>query len=296
MNIKTSFLALLAAMPGAALAVAESEPNHPIGIAQSLTISSSGEAVVDGVVGSLTGSPVQDLDFYAFQGKAGDVVTIDIDGGIGGARSVDTMVGVFGPGPAYTLLRFNDDGPTPLDVGSTSTMDSRIVNFTLPATGEYMVGVSSYPRRFVNGGGTSGTTLGMRSNGDYTLTISGVTPPTLQISIDIKPGSASIPPLNPRSKGKIPVALLGAENFDVGAIKADSVTFGHSGTERSLHKCGEAADVNGDAWMDVVCHFENQAAGFEPTDDEAILRGELEDGRSFEGRGWLKMVPVKGGQ
>lgn len=295
MNFTKSMLALLALVPGMAFAVAENEPNHPVGLAQALEISSDGDAAVDGVVGNNSGAPVGDLDFYTFSGSAGDVVTIDIDKGYDGARRVDTMVGVFGPGPAYQLLRFNDDATAPLDPGSVSVLDSMIKNFVLPATGTYTVGVSSYPRRFVNGGTTSTSSLNSNSNGDYTLIISGVTPPLLQISIDIKPGNGDAPaPLNPKSRGKIPVALLGAADFDVRDVDADSLTFGHSGTEGSLHKCGEPEDVNGDAWMDLVCHFENQEAKFQPTDDEAVLRGELDDGGMFEGRGWLKMVPVKG--
>jgi hypothetical protein len=294
MKLKTSIIAVLAAIPGLAFAVAESEPNHPIGLAQSLTVASDGSVTVEGVVGNLAGPPVLDTDYYTFEGTAGDVVTFDIDGGWGGTRNVDTMLGVFGPGPSYTVLRFNDDGPSPLDPGSTRSLDSRVVNFVLPATGAYTVGISSYPRRFANGGGTTSNALNSLSNGDYTLIISGVTPQLLQISIDIKPGNGDeLAPLNPKARGKIPVALLGSAEFDVRDVETGSLTFGHSGSEASLHKCGEPSDVNGDLWADLVCHFENQEAKFVATDDEAILKGELDDGRAFEGRGWLKMVPAK---
>lgn len=289
---------LFAAAAPLAWAVSEQEPNDPIATAQQLDIvKASGETTggtsVQAVLGLLSGSPTADLDFFTFTGQAGDVVTFDIDGGFGGARSVDTMVGVFGPAPAYTLLRFNDDGGMPLDPGSTSVLDSRIANFVLPATGTYTVGVSSYPRAFRSGGGVSSTSLNSRSNGDYTLVISGVTVPTLQISIEIKPGNDDVPPINPKSRGKVPVALLGAADFPVDAVDVASLTFGHSGNEASLHKCGGREDLNADGFPDVVCHFENQAAAFQPTDDEAILKGRLNDGRRFEGRGWLKVVPVK---
>jgi hypothetical protein len=187
----------------------------------------------------------------------------------------------------------NDDGGAPLDAGSISGFDSRIVNFRLPADGNYTVGVSSYPRRFVNGGGTSSSSLGANANGDYTLVISGVSVSVLQINIDIKPGSTGVAPINPKARGKVPVALLGAGDFSVEDVDTDSLTFGHSGNEESLARCGAPSDVNGDAFPDMVCHFENQAARFDSSDEEAILRGELDDGRSFEGRGWLKVVPVK---
>jgi len=294
--------AILAALafPGLVLAASESESNNPVGLAQTLGIvaqagQATGGATVDGVVGNLSGANVQDLDFYTFSGREGDVVTLDIDGGMGGGRNVDTIVAIFGPAPGYAVLRMVDDVPlgTTLDSGSISRLDSLITNFRLPSTGSYTVGVSSYPRRFVNGGGVSSTALGGNSNGDYALLISGVSPPLLQINIDIKPGNDGLAPINPKSRGKVPVALLGAADFSVRDVDLNSVTFGHSGDEASLAKCHEPSDVNGDVWLDMLCHFENQDAKFEYTDDEAILKGKLTSGLMFEGRGWLKVVPVK---
>jgi hypothetical protein len=290
-------LAALAAAPNLAQAVSESESNHPVGLAQSLEIvagpSGTGGAQLDGVVGALSGPAIADLDFFTFSGREGDVVTLDIDGGMGGLRNVDTIVAVFGPAPQYAVLRMNDDATLPLDSGSISRLDSRIDNFRLPTTGTYTVGVSSYPRRFANGGSVTPNTLGSNANGDYSLLVTGVSLPLLQINIEIKPGSGEVAPINPKSRGKIPVALLGASDFVVSEVDADSVTFGHSGDEKSLAKCGEPTDVNGDAFPDLVCHFENQAAAWAPTDDEGILKGELGSGVKFEGRGWLKVVPVK---
>ena len=287
--------AAVLALPGLAFAASEREANHPISNGQLVEISSdggtTGGATMDGVVGNLSGAAVADLDFFVFEGQAGDVVTLDIDGGLGGLRDVDTILAVFGTGGA--ILRQVDDAPS-LDPGSISKLDARIDNFKLPATGSYVVGVSSYPRRFVNGGGTSSTSTGnSRANGDYTLVISGVTVPVLQISIDIKPGSGDVAPINPKARGKVPVALLGAADFPVDEVDTASVTFGHGGNEASLSKCGTPADVNGDLFPDLVCHFENQAAKWEPTDEEGILRGRLAGGKKFEGRGWLKVVPVK---
>jgi hypothetical protein len=299
-TIRGTLLALLLSAPGLAPAVQESESNHPVASAQALQITditvdgrATTGAVIDGVVGNLSGTPVQDLDYFVFEGQEGDVVTLDIDGGMGGLRKVDTILGLFGPAPAFTLLHTNDDGGNPLDPGSTSTFDSRIVNFRLPASGVYTVGVSSFPRRFAHGGGVTSTQLGANANGDYTLIVSGVTLAVQQISIDIKPGSGGVAPINPKAKGKVPVALLGSSEFSVEDVDADSLTFGHSGNESSLSKCGSPGDLNGDAFPDLVSHFDNQAAKFDSSDEEAILRGELESGDKFEGRGWLKVVPVK---
>jgi hypothetical protein len=307
LHVRSAILAAVlgaAVVPGVAQAVNEMEPNNPVSAPQPLTIiveqgQPTGGATANGVLGNLTGTAVLDLDFYTVRGREGDVVTVDIDGGMGGVRKVDTILGIFGPGPTYKLLRYNDDAGYPLDTGSTDPRDSRITNFRLPATGDYTVGVSSYPRHFKDGGTTTSTALNLTptglSNGDYTLVISGVTSPVLHINIDIKPGHGeSLVPINPKSKGKIPVALLGSENFRVSEVNVTSLTFGYTGDEASLSKCSGREDVNDDTYPDMVCHFENQLAAFSSTSEEGILKGRLDDDRTLiEGRGRLKVVPAK---
>lgn len=305
-----TLLALMTIMPGLAMAASEAEPNHPAPSAQVLDI---GEIVVDGVpttgavaegvIGASSGPAVLDLDFYSFEGKAGDVVTIDIDRGWDGLSRVDTIIGLFAPGPSYPLLTRNDDW-SPADPGSVrfrtdiptalTTRDSRIENFRLPVDGVYTVGVSAYPRNWLNGAVVNSNTLGL--NGDYTLIVSGVSLSTQQISIEIKPGSGDVAPINPKARGKVPVALLGAADFVVDEVDPRSLTFGHSGNENSLAKCGTPADANGDLFPDLVCHFENQDAKFDSSDETGILKGRLHNGKKFEGRGWLKVVPVKNEQ
>ena len=313
LSIRHALLAAaLGAFGGVALAVDEIEPNHPISSAQPLSISGgvvasiggvaigTGGATVNGVIGNLTGPAVLDVDFYSFQGQAGDVVTIDIDGGMGGVRDVDTVLTVFQVvfdslgNRSYRKLRENDDGGT-LDPGTTHPFDSRITDFTLPANGTYIVGVSSNPCFLRNDGTCTSTSQGVRTNGDYTLVITGVTSPVVHINIEIKPGSGELAPVNPKSKGKIPVALLSSSQFDALAdVDVTSLTFGATGYESSLSRCGKVGeDVNGDGLPDLVCHFENQLAGFTPGDLEGIVRGKTVDGRDLEGRGLLKVVPVK---
>jgi hypothetical protein len=244
----------------------------------------------------VSGPAVQDVDFYAFWGKAGDTIEVDIDGGMGGLRNVDTWVGIFGPGWQYVLRASNDDAPGALDPGSISRFDSRIPNFTLDADGVWTIGVSSFPRRLTHGGAYVSTTLGTNSNGDYSLTISGVTPLVQQVIIDVKPGSGDVAPVNLKARGTIPVALLSSEEFNALDVKVDvkTLTFGRIGTEESLRKCGKGGeDVNRDGRPDLVCHFENQAAAFTEDDDRAMLRGITNAGTPFEGYGMLKVIPVK---
>lgn len=291
--IAAAFAAVLAA-PGIASAIYETEPNEPIASAQRIAVGAGG-AQVTGVLGvmSPTVAPVNDVDFFTFDGSEGDLVTIDIDGGMkqDGSRSVDTYIAVFGAG--FVKLRENDDAGS-LDPGSSSGLDSRIDNFRLPASGTYVVGVSSYPRLFRDGGTLTSTSLNSRSNGSYTLVITGVTSPEQHVNIEIKPGSHEIAPINPKSRGNIPVALLSSTEFDALKVDRSSLTFGASGHEQSLRKCGKAGqDVNADGLPDLVCHFDNQAASFERGDLEGIVRGISGTGRPFEGRGLLKVVPEK---
>lgn len=177
-----------------ALAVVETEAapgaDDSFSTAQSLdgSFSSLGEVVVTGAIGNTTCSAaaVEDLDFYSFSATAGDVLTINIDGGIkdglcptASSRSVDTTIAMFDM--AGNLLYANDDA-NDLDMGSIATNDSRIDFAVVPADGTYFVAVASSgmaARNFVSGGTLDSSTLDPNvGNGSYTLTISGVhTPP-----------------------------------------------------------------------------------------------------------------------
>jgi hypothetical protein len=269
-------------------AMNEQEVNHPIQSAQTLVVTSS-VMDIDAVLGAVGSTRVDDLDFFTFYGNAGDVVTLDIDGGYGGSQNVDTIIAVFDAN--NNVLRMNDDSP--VDEGSTSSNDSRIENFTVPAAGYYTVGVSNFPRYFKNGGGVNYASY--VANGDYRLVISGVSPSLKQINIDVKPGNDNDwAPINPKSHGKIPVAILSSSSFDAMALNVSSLTFGATGDEDSLSHCNKSGkDVNGDGMLDMLCHFNNQDAGFSSESLEAIVRGRSAKGDVFEGRGFLKVVPGK---
>lgn len=272
--------------------VSEFEPNNPIAGPQHLV-----SAVNTSVQSFLGNNGSDDLDYYMFYANAGDVLTIDIDNGYGDAASVDTMIYLMDSSTSHTVLRFDDDA-TSLDSGSTSNLDARIDNFVAPSSGYYIVAVTNYPRYLTPR--TDGTIfvnnpLATRQ-GDYTVVVSGATPTTMQIAILIKPGNNNIAPINPLSHGKIPVAILGGPGFDTKDINVKSLTFGSSGGEASLSKCNsQRVDLNGDGRPDLLCHFNNQAAHFKVTDAEATLRGETNAGVQFEGTGFMKVVPMKGG-
>jgi hypothetical protein len=303
--IAAAFLAALGTS-GLAFAVQESEPNTSMATAQRLEIGPDGTAEVTGAIGDrgigdreCTGLGlvvVGDVDFYAFRGREGDEVMIDIDGGMkprfSGLRSVDTIVAIFGLGGK--ILADNNDAGS-LDDGSVSPFDARIDKVILPATGPYTIGVSSNPRYFLDGGTLGSNTLGRDANGCYTLRISGVTPSMIHIDVKIKPGTPEGgAPINPRSRGNIPVALLSSAEFNAPEVDQPSLRFGAAGNESSLLRCNkDDTDVNADGKPDLVCHFDTQTAAFGPGNVEGIVTGSLKDGRQFEGRGPLKLVPVR---
>jgi hypothetical protein len=284
-----------------AFAVNEAEPNNSLDTATPIVIGRDGVEVTAELGALTTNLPLlPDVDFYSFQGRAGEKLNFDIDYGdkdsTSNLRSVDTVIAVFRTDG--TILRDNDDNAGPAaDSGSRNLRDSYLSEVKIDVSGRYYIGVSSFPRKFTTGGALVSTTL--RTNGSYTLIVTRVQPPEQVINIDIKPGGNTLTSINPKAKGNIPVALLsskdetGAVTFDALKVDRDSLRFGVNGDETSLLRCGKGGeDVNGDGQLDLVCHFENQGTGFQPGDDEGVVRGTGEGG-PFVGRGPLKVVPMK---
>jgi len=270
--------------------ISEVEPNDSIAAPQYLV--SASDVSVKAFLGN---GGQNDLDYYKFYANAGDVLTIDIDNGYDDSdpsTSVDTIIAIFDDTAVHKRLRWSEYTYT-LDPGSTSLLDPRIENFTAPESGYYYVGVSNVPRYFNLLGGTV-TNFYASAHGSYTLVITGATNDVKQVAIQIKPSQNYLTPINPRSRGKIPVAVLGGPDFNVSSIDTTTLTFGSTGDEASLSKCNPTpVDLNGDGYLDLLCHFDNQAAKFKFTDIEATLRGETTGGIQFEGRGDLKVVPLK---
>lgn len=110
----------------------------------------------------------------------------------------------------------------------------------------------------------------------------------LQVSIDIKPGSCPNP-LNVKSKGVLPVAVLGTENFDV--TQVDPATILLEGVaplrwayadvatpfEDDKVDCQDCNELCGDGNMDLVLNFDTQevVAALGPVGDRDCLVLEL---------------------
>lgn len=100
----------------------------------------------------------------------------------------------------------------------------------------------------------------------------------MTVEIDIKPGSDKNP-VNPKSKGVIPVAVLGSPEFDAMQVDASTVLFG-PGEAKPAHD-GHVEDVDGDGYPDMVFHFRTRETGIACGDSVAYLSGETFGGEGF---------------
>ncbi len=121
-----------------------------------------------------------------------------------------------------------------------------------------------------------------------------LTPALLQLSIDIQRGGVSNS-LNFLSRGVIPVAILGSEEFDVTRLDPETLGFGPAGAAPAHRGGGHFADVNGDGHPDFLSHYRVGETGLVPGDMEACVTGETLDATPFEGCDTVEVfVPPSG--
>jgi hypothetical protein len=246
-----------------------------------------------------------DVDYYAFELNAGDVVVVDIDGP--GMDELNSVLYVFDPSGTR---RFGGDAATkdtdPADAGSlftkseTATFDS-FVRFTVPPGmgGTWKLAVAAEPV-VINDNGVLGPEF-PGTGGTYSLfvsrTASAETPEAkmIPVKIDIRPGDPNDPaPIN-KAKGHIRVALMSSSQFDPFGIDVGSLRFGRTGDEASLVRCAKRGkDLNGDGKRDRVCRFDAYKTRFQRTDTLAIMKGKTHrDAKPFQGSGNVKVLSQK---
>ena len=128
-------------------------------------------------------------------------------------------------------------------------------SFTADMEGTYAYEVVAWAESDYGGGKMYGSAVG----GEITVEEC--------VGIDIKPGSDPNS-INLKSKGVIPVAILGNAEFDVNTVDLETVAFGEADP---ACKAAHYEDVNIDSFFDVVLHFRTQEVGLESGDTEACL-------------------------
>jgi len=91
------------------------------------------------------------------------------------------------------------------------------------------------------------------------------------VKIQIKPGSNSPVPINPRANGVIPVAILSTADFDATTVDPSTVRFGPNGAVNAQQPSFE--DVDNDGRPDIVLHFRSGNTGIACGDTLAGLTG-----------------------
>jgi hypothetical protein len=137
-----------------------------------------------------------------------------------------------------------------------------------------------------------GTSLGAVAAIDNVHIAPNYCEPREPVSIDVKPGSL-LNSINPKSRGRIPVAILSADGFDAPSeVDTSSLTFGGTGAEHSLAFCNSSPeDVNDDGFGDLVCHFDTGSAGFQSGDTEGTLNARTVSGTPLTGTDSVSIVP-----
>jgi hypothetical protein len=147
-----------------------------------------------------------------------------------------------------------------------------------------------------SGSGEGGITiLSVQQISDFTGviigTVNGVPPSVTVVSIAIKPPTASPVPINPGSRGVIPVAILSTNAFNATTVDPTTVRFGTNNAKNSSPASVE--DVNGDGRPDLVLHFRSQDTGIACGDSVVTLTGKTTANISFTGSEAIQTVGCK---
>jgi hypothetical protein len=115
--------------------------------------------------------------------------------------------------------------------------------------------------------------------------------PFLRITIDIKPGDPDNT-INLKSRGTVPVAILGSATFDPTTVDPATVTLAGApvATRGNGVPMTSIADVNGDGYLDLLLHFRTQDLQLTRASTEAVLYGQTFSGQRIRGADAVRIV------
>src|SRR5262249_42063480 len=108
------------------------------------------------------------------------------------------------------------------------------------------------------------------------------------VVIDIQPG-VDPPSINPRSPGKMLVAILTTAAFDATTVDPRTVRFGRTGTEAAAGQ-GALEDVKGEGFPDMLPSFNIGDRGIKWGATPAVLAGATVDGQPIRGADTMQTV------
>lgn len=245
----------------------------------------------DGTTSSAPGAPRPDLFNVTVDGISVFSETLENFNG-GGTQTYSPPSGVLltpGSFPELGFL-FNGNPPDFGDSAYNMGVDPAFTN--IPHT-DSTLSVSW----FANGGGWQGGPDETWAIDNVAVTLNGATIPE-PLSIDIKPQSCPNP-INTKSKGVLPVAILGTNEFDVLTIDPASIRLAGVAPIRSSYEdvatpaekvdeC-DCTDEGPDGFLDLALKFDTQeiisALGAVSDGDEIVLTvtGQLSDDTEIEG-------------
>jgi 6-phosphogluconolactonase len=113
----------------------------------------------------------------------------------------------------------------------------------------------------------------------------------IAVAVDVKPGSAENP-VNPKSRGVIPVAILSTSAFAASTVDSSSVRLGPNQASPT-QAGGQLEDVNGDGKPDLVLHFRVQDSGIQCGDTSVSITGRTVSGVPIKGSDSITTVGCK---
>ncbi len=143
----------------------------------------------------------------------------------------------------------------------------------------------------ISGDGMVIVGTGINPAGNTEAWIADLGDPTVTVDINIRPRSdANF--VNPASRGRIPVAILGFDTFDIADVDVTTLTFGPEAAPLAHRNCPHVKDTNHDGLPDLLGHFRARETGIAFDQEEACIRGALLDGTPFEGCDAIQTVPL----